>query len=75
ERAQIFTILNKPRESTTQDDVSAAIALFTHYDLINKASAHCEKLRREAVLLIADLPVRLRENLEQAIEILVNRET
>ncbi|MEO8377412.1 MAG: polyprenyl synthetase family protein, partial [Candidatus Sumerlaeota bacterium] len=75
EHAQIFAVLNKPREATTPEDVSSAIAFFTRYDLIAKASAQCEKLRREAILLIADLPVKLRENLELAIEILVKRET
>ncbi|MCC6546804.1 polyprenyl synthetase family protein [Candidatus Sumerlaeota bacterium] len=75
EKSRMFEILNKPREATTAQDVDAAIALFGRYGLVEKASAHCDRLRGEAIVLIAELPHQLRDNLERAIELLVKRES
>lgn len=75
EREELFDVLDKPRKETRDDDVARVIGLFSRYDAIKQGEAYCEELRKRAIESIAPAPPRLREVLETATSILVERTT
>lgn len=75
ERAELFAILDKPREQTSAEDVQRAIEIFRRHGVMERAEAHCEALRMKGMEAIRGTPPELRETLESIAGLLAARTT
>jgi geranylgeranyl pyrophosphate synthase len=75
EHQLLFSTLDRSRDSTSPDDVTAVIDLFTRRGALAAAESRCEELRLEALAVLSELPIDLREPLEDATNILARRST
>ncbi len=73
ERIRLWTILDKPRERTTDADVAWVVALFERCGALEAARGECERLRADSLNTLGRLPVPLRSRLEIFIHLLANR--
>lgn len=63
ERAEMFDILNLPREMTTDAHIARVADLFDKYGAIEAGRAFCNDLMKKAKESIADIPKELRDTL------------
>lgn len=73
ERARLVEILDRPREATTSEDVTEAIALFEKYGAIDAGRDYCRRLHEQSRQVLARLPEPLAAVLGPLFEMLVQR--
>lgn len=73
EHERFWTILDKPRENTTETDVSWVISLFERVGAIDAARTECSRLHNEASRALARLPQPLQAVLTAFVERLARR--
>jgi len=73
EREKLFSILNKPREETTQEDVLYVKSLFEKYGSVDYAKDTAKKLIEEAKEEIKKLPPELSEIMEAFANYMIER--
>ncbi|MBI1290512.1 polyprenyl synthetase family protein [bacterium] len=75
DRERLFSILDKPREATTADDVAWCVDLFRRVGAIDAAETRCRNLRDSALATVASLEQPLRGLLETTIRVMADRQT
>ncbi|MDO9538123.1 MAG: polyprenyl synthetase family protein [Thermoplasmata archaeon] len=73
EKKELFHILNKPRDSTSNEDIQYVIQLFNKYESINFSMDQVSKLQHQAELTLQDLPNEFRKHLTFAAEFIGGR--
>ncbi len=75
ERNRMFSILDKPREKTTEKDVKYVLDLFRSYDVIAYAQRKTEELLQAAKSTVQTLPDKPRELLHGIADYLAERKS
>jgi len=73
ERQTLYSILNKRREETTEEDISWVVSLFDRYDIVGKAKESAGEMLGGAKAAIKNVPQQLRENLSVAADFFFRR--
>lgn len=73
DRQRLMTILDRPREETTPENIGEVIALFRQYDAIEAAQSQCRERHNRASGLLSGLPGPLASALSPVIDWLVDR--
>jgi geranylgeranyl pyrophosphate synthase len=73
ERERLFHILDKPRETTSPEDIQETICLFSKYEAIEAGRAYCQDLHERSKVILARLPESLAGPLGGVFEMLVQR--
>ena len=73
EKQKLLEILNKDRESTTQEDLDYVVNLFEKYDSIGYCKKKANELTEKAKTTIRDMPAELRTILSDLADYMINR--
>jgi geranylgeranyl pyrophosphate synthase len=73
ERAELFAILDRPREDTSDEDVERAFDLFRSYGAPERAEEIAQEFLQKCNQTVTELPSPLRENMLAASDFMLSR--
>lgn len=73
ERERLFSVLDKPRELTTPEDILEVVSVFKKYEAIEAGRAYCQDLHERSKGILNRLPPSLAGPLGAVFEMLVQR--